>query len=186
MKRPCLAMLLPTLLFAETPRLPGVGAALQKHVDAGEIAGAVTMVVTKDRILHLETTGLADIASARPMTPDTICVIMSMTKPLTGAAVLMLQDETEGEDTVRALQAAGLDKLAFTKRPDEPWPTLGELVRGGTPLIVFSQREGGDPPWFLPMFSLVQDNPYTTRSTSESYTPSTTIRREQAEHFWPE
>lgn len=88
-----LLLLLPVALLAESPTLPGVGAALQKHVDAGEIAGAVTMVVTKDRVLHLETTGFADIATSRPMTPDTICVIMSMTKPLTGTAMLMLQDE---------------------------------------------------------------------------------------------
>ena len=33
-----------------------------------EIAGAVTLVVSKDRILHLETTGFADVAAKRPMT----------------------------------------------------------------------------------------------------------------------
>lgn len=93
MKHTCLTLLLPTLLCGQSPRLAGVGDAMQQHIEAGEIAGAVTMVVTKDRVLHLESTGFADVATARPMTPDTICVIMSMTKPVTGAAVLMLQDE---------------------------------------------------------------------------------------------
>jgi hypothetical protein len=78
--------------------------------------------------------------------------------------VLMIQDETERDDTVRSLQAAGLDDLAYAKRPDEPWPTLGDLVRAGTPLVVLSQREGGSPDWFMPMFSLVQDTPYNTRT----------------------
>jgi hypothetical protein len=80
---------------------------------------------------------------------------------------LMIQDETEGVDTVRSLTAAGLGDLAYAKPAGEPWPTLGTLVRDGTPLIVFSQREGGDPSWFLPAFSLVQDNPFTARSVDE-------------------
>lgn len=89
-----LLLLLPALLLAaEPPKLPDIGDAMQRHIAGGEIAGAVTMVVAHDRILHLETTGLADVATARPMTPDAIFVIMSMTKPLTGTAVLMLQDE---------------------------------------------------------------------------------------------
>jgi hypothetical protein len=79
----------------------------------------------------------------------------------------MLQDETESSDTVSALKAAGLDQLAYTHEADQPWPSLGQMLRGGTPLVVFSQREGGDPPWFLPLYSLVQDNPYTARSVDD-------------------
>ncbi|MEY2878683.1 MAG: Esterase EstB [Verrucomicrobiota bacterium] len=78
---------------AEPPVLPGVGAAMQAMIDQREIAGAVTVVVTRDRILHLESTGLADVASGRPMTPDTLFNIMSMTKPVTAVALVMLQDE---------------------------------------------------------------------------------------------
>ncbi len=79
--------------FAEEPTLPGIGAAMQEMVAKNEIAGAVTVVLTKDKVLHIESTGLADVAAKRPMTPDTLFWIASMTKPITGAAVLMLQDE---------------------------------------------------------------------------------------------
>ena len=79
--------------IAQEPKLPGVGAAMQEMVSKNEVAGAVTVVVTKDRVLHLETTGSADLATKRPMTPDTLFWIASMTKPVTGVAVLMLQDE---------------------------------------------------------------------------------------------
>jgi len=79
--------------FAATPTLPGVGAATQEMVATHEVAGAVTTVVTKDRVLHLEATGSADLAAKRPMAPDTLFWIASMTKPVTGVAVLMLQDE---------------------------------------------------------------------------------------------
>ena len=79
--------------FADEPVLPGVGAAMQGMVDKNEIAGAVTMVVAKDKVLHAESTGFADVAAKRAMTPETLFWIASMTKPVTGTAVLMLQDE---------------------------------------------------------------------------------------------
>ena len=79
--------------IAQESKLPGVGAAMQEMVSKNEVAGAVTVVVSKDRVLHLETTGSADLATKRPMTPDTLFWIASMTKPVTGVAVLMLQDE---------------------------------------------------------------------------------------------
>jgi hypothetical protein len=85
----------------------------------------------------------------------------------TEVVFLVIQDETEHADTVRALTASGLDRRAFAKEAGAEWPTLGELVRNGTPLVVLSQREGGDPPWFMPAFSLIQDNPYTARSIDE-------------------
>jgi CubicO group peptidase (beta-lactamase class C family) len=86
-------MALTSLAYSAAPQLPGVSAALQPSIDQHEIAGAVTMVVTKDRVLHLEADGLADLATQRPMATDTIFAIFSMTKPITATAILMLQDE---------------------------------------------------------------------------------------------
>jgi CubicO group peptidase (beta-lactamase class C family) len=90
-----LAVLLcsPVVARSAASQLPGVGAAMQGAIDAREIAGAVTVVVTKDKVLHLETTGLADVAGRKPMRPDSLFWIASMTKPVTAVAVLMLQDE---------------------------------------------------------------------------------------------
>jgi CubicO group peptidase (beta-lactamase class C family) len=83
-----------TLIAAgQDTTLPGIGAAMQDMIAKSEIAGAVTAVVTKERVLHLEATGFADVAAKRPMRPDTLFWIASMTKPVTGVAVLMLQDE---------------------------------------------------------------------------------------------
>jgi CubicO group peptidase (beta-lactamase class C family) len=84
---------LPALVWGAAPELPGVGAAMQAAVEAHEVAGAVTVVVTKDRVAHLQATGLADIAGKKPMQPDSLFWIASMTKPVTAVAVLMLQDE---------------------------------------------------------------------------------------------
>ena len=75
------------------PEIPAVTAAMQDVVARQEAAGAVTLVATPDKIVHLSAVGFADIAAKRPMQPDTIVWIASMTKPVTAAAILMLQDE---------------------------------------------------------------------------------------------
>ncbi len=85
--------LFPLLASAAPPTFPGVGAAIKASIEAHEISGAVTVVVTKDQVLHLEADGLADVAGNRPMRPDSLFWIASMTKPVTGTAILMLQDE---------------------------------------------------------------------------------------------
>ena len=79
--------------FAGEPKLPGVHAAIDEMIAKNEIAGAVTAVVTKDKFLDLESIGFADVKSKRPMAPDTLFWIASMTKPVTAVAILMLQDE---------------------------------------------------------------------------------------------
>jgi CubicO group peptidase (beta-lactamase class C family) len=88
---------------------------MQEMVAKNEVSGAVTVVVAKDKVLHLESTGLADIASKRPMTPDTIFWIASMTKPITGTAVLMLQDE--GKLNVADPVSKYLPEFAALKTP---------------------------------------------------------------------
>jgi CubicO group peptidase (beta-lactamase class C family) len=102
-------------VLAENPKLPGVGAAIQGMIEKNDIAGAVTMVVSKNQVVHLETTGFADAAQKRPMTPDTLFWIASMTKPVTGVAVLMLQDE--GKLSVSDPVAKYLPEFANLKTP---------------------------------------------------------------------
>jgi len=57
------------------------------------VAGAVALVGSGDRILDIETMGYADLAARRPMTPDTLFWIASMTKAFTGTAMMMLVDD---------------------------------------------------------------------------------------------
>ncbi|HSI12496.1 MAG TPA: serine hydrolase domain-containing protein, partial [Chthoniobacter sp.] len=115
----CIAFTLAVGLVRSTsvaePILPGVGTAMQEMVTKNEVSGAVTVVLAKDKVLHLESTGLADIATKRPMTPDTIFWIASMTKPITGTAVLMLQDE--GKLNVADPVAKYLPEFAALKTP---------------------------------------------------------------------
>src|SRR6266853_4488939 len=101
--------------FADGPKLPGIGAAMQEMIAKNEISGAVTVVVKKDKFVHLESTGFADVASHRPMTPETLFWIASMTKPITGTAILMLQDE--GKLNVADPVAKYLPEFANLKTP---------------------------------------------------------------------
>ena len=109
------ALLVTVTTFAQAPTLPGVGAAMQRMIAANEISGAVTVVVSKDRVVHLESSGFADAGSKRPMSPDALFWIASMTKPVTGVAVLMLQDE--GKLSVADPVAKYLPGFAALKTP---------------------------------------------------------------------
>ncbi len=100
---------------AENPSLPGIDAAMQGMIDKQEIAGAVTVVVDKEKTLHLQSTGFADVETKRPMTPGTLFWIASMTKPVTATAVLMLQDE--GKLNVADPVAKYLPEFADLKTP---------------------------------------------------------------------
>ena len=119
MKPLCLTLVLAlssTLLAAgQHVKLPGVAAAMEEMIAKQEIAGAVTAVVNRNDLLHLDTTGYADIASKRAMRPDTLFWIASMTKPVTGVAVLMLQDE--GRLTVGDPVAKYLPEFSNLKTP---------------------------------------------------------------------
>ena len=101
--------------FAAPPTLPGIGTAMEEMIAKREIAGAVTAVLSTTGILHLETSGFSDIAAKRPMTADTLFWIASMTKPVTGAAILMLQDD--GKLTVSDPVAKYLPEFAGLKTP---------------------------------------------------------------------
>ena len=50
-------------LCSAAPTLPGIGAAMDALIAQNEIAGAVTVVVTPDRTLHLESNGHADVST---------------------------------------------------------------------------------------------------------------------------
>lgn len=100
---------------AEPPKLPGVGDAMQAMIAKNEIAGAVTVVVTKDNTVHFETTGYANVADKKPLAADNLFWIASMTKPVTGVALLMLQDE--GKLNVADPVAKYLPEFANLKTP---------------------------------------------------------------------
>jgi len=76
-----------------TERLARIHEAVQRHIDAGALSGAVTLVARHGRIAHLEAHGLMDIESKRPMPRDGVFRLASMSKPITAVAVMMMVEE---------------------------------------------------------------------------------------------
>jgi len=74
-------------------RLQRVNDVIKTYIDSGQISGAVTMVSRKGRIAHFEAQGLMDIDAKTPMRKDAIFRMASMSKPVTGVAILMLMEE---------------------------------------------------------------------------------------------
>ncbi len=70
-----------------------IAAKLQPFVESHTLAGAVTLVASKDKVLDVETVGFADIAAKKPMHADALFWIASMSKPITATALMMLVDE---------------------------------------------------------------------------------------------
>jgi CubicO group peptidase (beta-lactamase class C family) len=62
-------------------------------VDAGKLAGVTTLVARRGKVVHLDAYGKRDAESGAPVRPDTIFRIASMTKPVTGVAMMMLYEE---------------------------------------------------------------------------------------------
>lgn len=112
---PGLTVLLLGTTLLSAPKLPGIEAAMQEMIAKNEIAGAVTAVVTKDRVVHLEASGWADIVAKKAMKPDALFWVASMTKPITGTAILMLQDE--GKLNISDPVAKYLPEFAALKTP---------------------------------------------------------------------
>jgi CubicO group peptidase (beta-lactamase class C family) len=79
------------LAGAQDPQSPA--AALQPFVERHALAGAVTLVASKDKVLSLEAVGFADIGKNKPMPTDALFWIASQSKPITATALMILVDE---------------------------------------------------------------------------------------------
>ena len=98
----CIAMYafgqgLPTTLPEEvgfsTERLERIRPMLQGYVDKENLPGFLTVVARRGKIVHSATVGMRDIENKKPVQPDTIFRIYSMSKPITSVAAMILYEE---------------------------------------------------------------------------------------------
>lgn len=94
-------------------RLARITAGMQRHIDAGSVAGVVTLVRRHGQVLHEDVLGDQDREAGIAMQADTIFRIYSMSKPITSVAVLMLVEE---------------GKLRLTDSVDDLLPELANPV----------------------------------------------------------
>ena len=144
---PFLACLSATLLGSSAAgelSIPAIGKAMEAAIEAKEIAGAVTFVADKDKILHLETNGFSDLGKKTPMPADAIFWIASMTKPVTGTAVMMMQES--GKLSVDDPVSKYLPEFKDLKDPagKEVVVTLKQCLTHSAGLSEVSPQESGD------------------------------------------
>ena len=63
-----------------------------RYLEPGKLAGCQVVVARSDQIAHYSSLGLMDRERARPVLDDTIWRLYSMTKPITGVALLTLYE----------------------------------------------------------------------------------------------
>ena len=88
-----LAVVAPESVGMSSERLERLDAGMQQLIDDGALAGITTMIARHGKIAHAGTFGRQDIASETPMSSDAIFRIYSMSKPITGVALMMLYEE---------------------------------------------------------------------------------------------
>jgi CubicO group peptidase (beta-lactamase class C family) len=132
-------------------RLRRLTTAMQSHVDAGSIAGVVTLVHRHGETVHSDVLGWQDEEAKIPMRRDTLFRIASMTKPIVSVAALMLVEEGKlrlGEPVDKFLPELAKCKVlrspgaALADVYDAPRPiTLKDLLlhRAGIPYLLTAE-----------------------------------------------
>jgi CubicO group peptidase (beta-lactamase class C family) len=72
--------------------LDQLNAEMHGLVDQQKLAGAITLVARRGKVVHFDTYGKANVASGANLRPDSIFRIASMTKPITGVAMMQLYE----------------------------------------------------------------------------------------------
>lgn len=80
--------------FADKPsKFAAVRERMEQFVADNTLSGVVTVVGNADGIIDIESVGFRELDSKSPMVKDSIFKIASMTKPITGMAIMILADE---------------------------------------------------------------------------------------------
>jgi len=74
-------------------RLERITAFIKEYIDTNQIAGAVTLVARKGKVVHFEAQGWRYKEENLPMEKDTIFSLASMTKPIVSTALMMLWED---------------------------------------------------------------------------------------------
>src|SRR5271169_151446 len=83
----------PDSVGMSSDRLARLSAAMQRAVDDAQVAGIVTLVARRGKIVHFAAFGKQDLEKGVPMAKDTIFRIASQTKAVTSVAAMMLVEE---------------------------------------------------------------------------------------------
>jgi CubicO group peptidase (beta-lactamase class C family) len=118
--------------------LDQMDAGMQGLIDQKHLAGIVTLVARHGKVVQHKAYGVQSLETNAPMKTDTIARIYSMTKPITGVAMMMLYEEGKWQpsDPIAKhipefanlkVYAGEKDGQMILEPPAHP-PTMGELM----------------------------------------------------------
>jgi CubicO group peptidase (beta-lactamase class C family) len=113
---------------------------LQGLVDRHALAGAVTLVATRDRVIYLQPVGYRDLAAKAPMPANALFWIASTSKPMTVTAFMMLVDEGKVslDDPVEKYLPEFHHQMVKASTPEQQpsSPASSNLVAANHPILV--------------------------------------------------
>jgi CubicO group peptidase (beta-lactamase class C family) len=83
----------PETVGISSERLKRLDAAMKKLTDDRQVAGLVTLLERHGKVVDFNAVGVRNVAAADPLRKDAIFRIYSMTKPVTGVAMMLLYEE---------------------------------------------------------------------------------------------
>jgi len=134
-----LTVVKPESVGFSTQRLERLHSLLQQEVDQKHIAGIVTILARHGKVVEYRTYGKRDMATGTPMTKDVIFRDYSMTKPITGVAMMILYEEGKWLPSdpiskyipafahLKVFKGVDADGKMILVDPDHP-PTMRELM----------------------------------------------------------
>jgi len=117
-----------------TERLNRLNSAMKQLVDDKKVAGLVTLVERHGKVVHFSAAGQLDVRKTDAMRNDSIFRIYSMSKPVTGVAMMMLYEEGKWQlnDPVSRYIPEFARLKVYTGKNDDGSPKLEDAKRSMT------------------------------------------------------
>jgi CubicO group peptidase (beta-lactamase class C family) len=117
--------------------------AILREVDAGQLAGAATLIWRDGRVVQTAAVGRRDLETGLPVERDTIFRVASLTKPVTTVAALMLLDEGRFDlDEPITRCAPEFARMRVLRDPEGPLDQTDEASRPLTFRDLLTHRSG--------------------------------------------
>jgi CubicO group peptidase (beta-lactamase class C family) len=129
-----LASAAPESVGISSERLRRLDAAMKRLVDEKQVAGLVTLLERHGKIVNVNALGQLDVRKSDPVKKDSIFRIYSMTKPVTGVAMMMLYEEGKWrlDDPVARYIPEFARLKVYTGKNDDGSPKLEDARRSMT------------------------------------------------------
>jgi len=134
-----LTVVKPETVGFSSERLERLHTLIQDEIDKKQLAGAVTILARHGKVVEYRTYGQRDLATGAAMTRDTIFRDYSMTKPVTGVAMMILYEEGKWQPSdaiskyvpefahLKVFKGVDADGKMILVDPDHA-PTMRELM----------------------------------------------------------